>query len=455
MQLLFAYLLKLALCLALGYLFYFLLLRRMTYYTWNRYFLLFFSLAALAIPLLPVQMPGDIRSINAVFFITDILPAVDHTTLSKAGTQNIDANINNLVLAVMLTGMFFFLVRFILRFYSLRRTRSAAELVKDGEIKLYHLAGCEAPFSFSNSVYLDIQRYDQQELEKILAHELVHINQKHTIDMLVAELLSIIQWFNPFVWCIKYAIKQNLEFIADDSVLQKGISRTGYQYLLLKVSGAMPYTLANNLLFPSLKKRIHMMNRTKTGRIHLLKYMCIIPLGCVLLFSFSGSTEIPTTNMEGTVAVSPESFSLSSLSFYINDEQVAELVKKEKEKSFLKAGGPLSLSLISEEKTRLQDLLAKNGYEDLGNHAITFVMDTSATNHSFSIQVTINLEKTKKHFQETRKNKNDPAAINMPDKATHVHYAMSTVQQTPGEHTPDLLSPGYKPVTANGTTGKQ
>jgi beta-lactamase regulating signal transducer with metallopeptidase domain len=111
--------------------------------------------------------------------------------------------------------------------------------------------------------------------------------------MLVSEILCIIQWFNPFVWLMKHAIKQNLEFIADDSVLQKGISRKGYQYLLLKVSGAVPYSLANNLLFPSLKKRIHMMNRAKRGRSTCLKFMCIVPLGCLLLVAFSGQGAKP------------------------------------------------------------------------------------------------------------------------------------------------------------------
>ena len=74
MQLLFAYLLKLAFCLALGYLFYVLVLSRMTWYNWNRYFLLFFPLAAMAIPLLPAQVPNSIHAINAVYFITDALP---------------------------------------------------------------------------------------------------------------------------------------------------------------------------------------------------------------------------------------------------------------------------------------------------------------------------------------------------------------------------------------------
>jgi hypothetical protein len=101
---------------------------------------------------------------------------------------------------------------------------------------------------------------------------------------------------------------------------------------------------------------------------------------------------------------SADVFSLSSLSFYINDEAVAALVKKEQPKSFLKAGGPLSLALISEEKDRLKNLLEKNGYDNLNSQAITFVMDTSAANHSFSVQVNIQLEKNINISRQTYKN---------------------------------------------------
>jgi beta-lactamase regulating signal transducer with metallopeptidase domain len=409
MQYLFAYLLKLLFCLALGYSFYLLLLRRMTWYNWNRYYLLLFPLFALAIPLLPVHLPAEVQNFNAAFFITDAAPQVSANNMQDGVLQTgMQWNMVTILLLVAIAGALFFLFRFFLRFYSLRKARSAAEMVSGGEVKLYHLPGCTAPFSFYNSIYLDMETYQQPELEKIIAHEMVHVSGKHTVDMLLAEFLCIIQWFNPFAWLLKHAIKQNLEFIADDTVLGKGISRKSYQYLLLKVSGAMPYTLANNLLFPSLKKRIQMMNRAKTTKIHLLKFMCIVPLGCLLLVAFSGPGSRPVA---AKLHQSSEAFSLSSLSFYINDETVAALVKKEQQKSFLIPGGPLSLALISDEKTRLKNLLEKNGYENL-NNAITFVMDTSAATRSFSVQITIQLEKHKKTIQSINKKTKSSYAAN-------------------------------------------
>ncbi|MES2372126.1 MAG: M56 family metallopeptidase [Bacteroidota bacterium] len=430
MQLLIAYLLKLAFCLALGYLFYFLLLRRMTWYNWNRYFLLFFPLVAMAIPLLPVNLPHDTQTLNAVFFITDALPSVDQMVSAAKPQQGAGWNVNQLALLIIFSGMLFFLIRFAISLYSLHKTSATAKLVDNGDIKLYHLEGCTAPFSFYNSIYLDTNNYDQTELEKIVEHELVHVTQKHTFDIMVSEMLCIIQWFNPFVWLMKHAIKQNLEFIADDSVLQKGISRKSYQYLLLKVSGAMPHSLANNLLFPSLKKRIHMMNRAKTRKIHLLKFMCILPLGCLLLFAFSGQSGKPPLRTN-----TADEFSLSSLSFYINDTEVAQLIQKEQTNSLLKEGGPLNLSLISEEKARLKTLLEKNGYDTSGGRVISFVMDTSITNQSFSVKVVIDLLKSQIKKPQPGKNFID-TAIRGGSLATHVHLEKDNL----------IVAPGVKPV---------
>jgi beta-lactamase regulating signal transducer with metallopeptidase domain len=429
MQVLFAYLLKLSFCLALGYLFYFLLLRRMTYYNWNRYFLLLFPLAALVIPLLPIELPQEMKPLNVAFFTSNALPSSAQVAAPGGVAETAQWNFISLLLWAIVAGMVFFMLRFAVRFYSLYKTRDAARLINDGDIKLYHLEGCAAPFSFYNSIYLDTNAYDETELEKIIEHEIVHISQKHTMDMLLSELLCIVQWFNPFVWFMKHAIRQNLEFIADESVLQKGISRQGYQFLLLKVSGAMPYSLANNLLFPSLKKRIQMMNRERTGKIHLLKFMCLIPLVCVLLYSFSG----PAPKHSGTASAGAEMFSLSSLSFYTNDDEVANIIRNGQGSSFLKAGGPLSLSLISEEKLRLKSLLEKNGYKNISNHAITFVMDTSAASRSFSVQVTINLDKQQKHIFQSEKTTSDNTAIKWVTDANNSRYTTAMADTKPGK----------------------
>lgn len=112
------------------------------------------------------------------------------------------------------------------------------------------------------------------------------MKQNHTLDILVGELLCIINWFNPFAWLIRHSIRQNLEFIADDFVLKNGLDKKTYQYHLLKVVGTPQYRIANNFNFSSLKKRIVMMNKLKSAKLHLIKFLFVLPLIAVLLVAF-------------------------------------------------------------------------------------------------------------------------------------------------------------------------
>jgi beta-lactamase regulating signal transducer with metallopeptidase domain len=426
MQPIYAYITKLAICLALGYMFYLLLLRRMTWYAWNRYYLLFLPLAALALPALPLALPSSLPALNAAFFVTGSQPAAAGIAASAgAATQGPELNLPVILLVLLCAGAVFFLLRLLFRVYFLYRTRRMARLVNAGDVKLYHLPGCTAPFSFYNAIYLDTTRYDASELESILQHELVHVSQKHTLDVLVAECICIVQWFNPAAWMLKHAIKQNLEFIADDQVLRKGINRKGYQYLLLKVSGAIPHSLATNLLFPSLKERISMMNKDRSGKKQLLKYLCIIPLACLLVFAFGTRTNSSYTDKD--------EFSLSSVSFYISDEQAARIIKLDQANSLLKEGGAISLGLISEEKARLKALLERNGYDTSGGRTISFVMDTSLTSKSFTVKVVVDAM--------VKQQKNSNLDNSMMDMRQAYRSAVSNRQGAPDKITAALQPP--------------
>ncbi len=142
------------------------------------------------------------------------------------------------------------------------------------------------PFSFGNAIFLNKDLHTESELREVISHEFVHVKQKHNIDILWAEFLCLVNWYNPFAWLIKKAIRQNLEFIADDKVLETGIAKTQYQYLLLKVVGNNQFSIAPKFNFSSLKKRIAMMNKIKTARVHLVKFVFVLPLAAVLLFAF-------------------------------------------------------------------------------------------------------------------------------------------------------------------------
>ncbi|MEP7278343.1 MAG: M56 family metallopeptidase [Bacteroidota bacterium] len=109
----------------------------------------------------------------------------------------------------------------------------------------------------------------------------------------------MVNWFNPFAWFIRHAIRQNLEFIADNEVVANGINKKEYQYLLLKTLGIPQYSIANNFNFSSLKKRIAMMNKMKSAKLHLTKFLFILPLMLVSLLAFRN--KINDNNQESFV----------------------------------------------------------------------------------------------------------------------------------------------------------
>ena len=185
---------------------------------------------------------------------------------------------------------------FLIQIFSFKKIKSEAKLIDivDG-IKLFHLDMDLIPFSFGNSIYLNKNHHSANELNEILQHESVHVHQKHTIDVMIAEMICIFNWYNPFVWFIKHAIKQNLEFLADDAVIRNGADKKSYQYLLLKVIGHSPLSVATNLNFSSFKKRIYMMNKTKTSKRHLLKFLFVLPVIALVMFAFRDTDSKITT----------------------------------------------------------------------------------------------------------------------------------------------------------------
>jgi hypothetical protein len=148
--------------------------------------------------------------------------------------------------------------------------------------------------------------HSETELQEIIRHEYVHVTQRHTIDIIWAEVLCLLNWYNPFAWALRHAIRQNLEFIADNRVVQSGIDKKEYQYLLLKVMGASQFRIVAPFNFSSLKKRIVMMNKLKTAKAHLVKFLFILPLLLVLLVAFRTEQTHKKEQQNGNV-VKPQS----------------------------------------------------------------------------------------------------------------------------------------------------
>ncbi|HMR84382.1 MAG TPA: TonB-dependent receptor plug domain-containing protein, partial [Niabella sp.] len=278
------YILKLNICLGFVYLFYQLFLRKLTFYNWNRWYLLGYTALSFIIPLIDIMPSLQKRDLQSTAMMQWI-PVINFVPPQDQGFFE-TLTYWDWSVAVLVIGSLILLVRFLVRFYSFQKMRSRAQLLSDDQTKIYQLDDHITPFSFGNSIFINTEMHHGEELEEIIRHEFVHVKQRHTIDIIWCEALCILNWFNPFVWMLRHNVKQNLEFIADNKVLQNGLDKKEYQYLLLKVLGSRQFAFTNHFNFSSLKKRIAMMNTIKSTKIHLIKFLFLLPVVAVLLLSF-------------------------------------------------------------------------------------------------------------------------------------------------------------------------
>ena len=284
------YILKLSISLSVVYLFYQLLLRRLTFYTLNRWYLVVYSLLCFVIPFINVftfiKEPALQQST-----IIGYIPALEEYTNAHSQRSALSFNWMNIITAVIVIGMAGMMIRLLIQYYSLFKIRSQAILLHNDKVKLYHIDKPVIPFSFGKAIFVNQHQHNEDELKEIIRHEFIHVKQRHSLDILWSELLCIVNWYNPFAWLLRKDIRQNLEFIADQQVLQTGLDRKQYQYLLLKVIGVNAFSIASNFNFSSLKKRIAMMNKTKSAKVHLIRFLFILPLLVVVVLAFRNTAQ--------------------------------------------------------------------------------------------------------------------------------------------------------------------
>lgn len=292
-----AYLLKFSISLSLVTIFYSVFLRRLTFYNWNRWYLLLYPVACLFLPMLDIGwwMESEKADLTAL----QQLPALGSWKPVETVSDEGSIGFWPVVMLVVLVGSVAMGIRLLLQWLSFRRLSSKAVLVGGEDLKVYAVDETIIPFSFGRSVFVNPALHSEADLKDIILHEMVHVRQHHTADMMLGELLLVLNWFNPFAWSLRNAIRQNLEFIADRQVLTHGVDRREYQYLLVKVVGQRNFSMASHLNFSALKTRIMMMNKIRSTRIHLVKFAFVVPLAAILLLAFRKKQEaVPAAAFE-------------------------------------------------------------------------------------------------------------------------------------------------------------
>ncbi len=287
MPLFFIALFKINLVLVLFAVAYYGILRRLTFYIANRAFLLFGIGFAMLYPLI------DLSPLFAQETAMAVVPEFTQQLKTMVTTAVMPAYMT-WVFLIFYIGLAIMLFRILRQFVSLYRIhrQSAPALIGELPVRLINVP--MSPFSFGKHIYINPAAHSEEELLTIVAHETIHVRQRHTVDVLLAELSFTLNWFNPAVWLIRKAIKENLEFIADEKVLEAGADKKAYQYSLLHI-GALSTTplIANDFNLVDLKKRIRMMNVRRSSKLTLGRYALLLPVLLLITLAFSITVRQP------------------------------------------------------------------------------------------------------------------------------------------------------------------
>ena len=286
----FVYILKTSICLTGFYLFYRLLLSKETFHRFNRVALLGILLLSQLIPFCEITVPEESEVQQTLLTIEQILTLADHVPQTEV--EVLPSSIPlwlPVLLCIYLLGILFFLGR---NLYSLSHMLQLLhggrqEKLEKGITLIIHDKNI-APFSWMK--YVVISEKDLQENGKeILIHEMAHVHNRHSIDLLISDICIIFQWFNPTSWLLKQELQNIHEYEADESVINHGIDAKHYQLLLIKKAvGSQRFTsMANSFNHSKLKKRITMMLKRKSNPWARLKYLYVLPLTAVAVVAFA------------------------------------------------------------------------------------------------------------------------------------------------------------------------
>lgn len=313
------FLLKSTLVLSLLYLFFRLLMQNETFFKISRSVLLFIVFASVIIPC--IYLPQSNHPIVSIKLdpifqgntliersvqINEATPATYSSVTNSNVSQPIVISTKTILLFIYLTGVLISLLLFVYSIFSvLRLFRKSRKTTLEGIQVMIHNRDIPA-FSFRRRILISKHDYDIN-AEAILTHELSHIRHGHFYDLMLMEMVKIIYWFNPLIYRMGRDLKDIHEFQADEHTLNSGVDSTKYQLLIIqKCVGHQSFALANSFNHCQIKKRITMMNKTKTSKAWCWKVATFLPLLALLLMAFGKRGEIVTYNSSLPVsAVAP------------------------------------------------------------------------------------------------------------------------------------------------------
>ena len=325
------YVCKVSVVLLVFYLFYRALLKKETFHRLNRIVLVSTAVLSFILPLcvVTIHLPAE----SAV-----VVGKVEPFTGALAGGFPVLENVSFpwwhfALIAVYCTGVLYVLARVVVSVCMILKIVGKSKIVmEDDECKVVVSDSNIGPFSWMRYVVLSKDDY-MENYATILTHEKAHIRYGHSIELLLVDVISAFQWFNPAIWMLRSDLQDLHEFEADDAVLRSGTNVKEYQYLLIKKAvGKSGYSVANSLNHSILKKRITMMSKSKSPLLRGMRLMYVLPLVCLNIGLQARTVYIPVdkSNENSTELVAEQASPLYILRYAWGEEK--EITKTELDK---------------------------------------------------------------------------------------------------------------------------
>ena len=274
---------KVAVALLVFYLFYRFLLKKETFHRFNRIVLVGTAVLSFLLPLciITIHKPVEMEPVVP----EPVVVAADMAT--QESVPLVEPNLPWWPVALTIlfwAGVAFVLARVLISILSILRIIRQGEPIQEED-------GCRIlvterdidPFSWMKYIVLSRKDWELPH-ESILAHEKAHIAYGHSIEILLVDVLSALQWFNPAIWMLRADLKELHEYEADDAVLRAGANLREYQYLLIrKAVSKSGYSVANSFNHSILKNRITMMSKTRSPLTRGLRALWLLPLVCLAI----------------------------------------------------------------------------------------------------------------------------------------------------------------------------
>ncbi|MCD6112021.1 MAG: TonB family protein [Bacteroidales bacterium] len=327
MDFIITYSLKSIFCMSIFYLMYTMLLRKETFFKLNRIILLSSFIFSIITPFFQFSFNTEKIPVNYYYTLNQVNVFANNT---QEYQQSI-FNTSSIFLITFLSISCIFLINFFIQIIRIKKLKHQGVIIKLSNYNIVYVDKKISPFTFFNTIFINKNDITSESTEDIIIHELIHINEFHSIDIMIIEIVKIFQWSNPFIYLFKKLIIETHEYCADSGVVEKGINKNKYQILLLKhILIKNDIYFINNFSKSLIKRRLKMLNKKKSKKIIGLKTLIVIPVSIFLIFALACTNskkenkKIKETKIEETKKVKTIETAVKNDSVYL----VVDIVPK-------------------------------------------------------------------------------------------------------------------------------